>query len=128
MAAPFSKEERTRRSVALTLAEISRGANGAQHQDEPLLVVGEAAGPHPFPPPQAGEGEARLPRIVQDGAPVDRWVCTETGMRRWRPIVDQISVTPLPGGGRLFEIGRQFMIRLDAEQAAHLARLLGAAA
>lgn len=55
----------------------------------------------------AGESPAAyfdLPRVIRDGAPVDQWVRTESGLQRWRPIVDSWRIVAIPGGGRLIEI------------------------
>jgi hypothetical protein len=99
MGAPLSPSEIARRAeIAATFT--ARSVNGAVHQDEPLPS-----------------------RIEPEIAPVDVWVMTETGLRRWRPIIDQLTVTPLPNGERILDIGGH-RLRLNEATAAHVARLL----
>jgi hypothetical protein len=59
-----------------------------------------------------------------NGAPVDRWVPSENGLRRWRPILDTLLVTQLPGGGALLDGNGMGPLRLDAEMRRHVCRLL----
>jgi hypothetical protein len=95
--APLTPSEIARRAE---LAQAARAVNGALHQDEPLPS-----------------------RIEPEVFPVDVWVMTETGLRRWRPIIDQLTVTPLPNGERILDIGGH-RLRLNEALAAHVARLL----
>jgi hypothetical protein len=97
MGAPLSPSEIARRNE---VAHAARAVNGALHQDEPLPS-----------------------RLEPDISPVDVWVMTETGLRRWRPIIDQLTVTPLPNGERILDIGGH-RLRLNEALAAHVAKLL----
>lgn len=102
---PLTVEERVRRATALTVAETAKPprSNGAA----------------------AHEAAARLPALIWAGTPVDRWVKSENGLRRWRPIVDHLDILELPDSGRLIDFGgRQPPLRVEAELAAHLAWLL----
>lgn len=117
-AQPLTAEERTRRVTALTVAEttVSRSPSFAR------LVEGiKEREPEPEP---AAEPVGHLPRVIRDGAPVDRWVQTEHGLQRWRPIVGHLVVTALPCGGRMVEMSGGRAIRLEQSLAAHLAWLL----
>jgi hypothetical protein len=87
MGAPLSPSEIARRNE---VAHAARAVNGALHQDEPLPA-----------------------RIEPDISPVDVWVMTETGLRRWRPIIDQLTVTPLPNGERILDIGGHRLRRMS---------------
>jgi hypothetical protein len=122
MGAPLSPSEISRRAE---VAAADRVANGALHQDEPAAAAEtwacaddctHPAHRHVTPQP--------LPsRIEPEIAPTDVWVMTETGLRRWRPIIDQLTVTPLPNGERILDIGGH-RLRLNKTLAAHVARLL----
>ena len=63
-------------------------------------------------------------RLTLGGAPVDRWVPSERGLRRWRPIVDLVQVDPLPDGGVLIDGTGMRPLRLDAALRRHLAGLV----
>jgi hypothetical protein len=102
MGAPLSPTEITKRAQI-----AARAANGALHQDEPVHFISLDPGE-----PRESGNQGRpvkvgpLPeRIEPDISPVDVWVMTETGLRRWRPIIDQLTVTPLPNGERILDIG-----------------------
>lgn len=108
----LSEAERTRRrEVLAALAE--RTHNGGA----PVIPPVEPG------PAEAQPARSALPLLIEGGAPVDLWVATEDGLRRWRPIIDRLIVTPLPGGARILQVAG-FTLRLDAETAAHIARLL----
>jgi hypothetical protein len=54
-------------------------------------------------------------------------VAQEDGLHSWRPAMTSLSVTVLPGDGRLVRAskdGVEITFKLDADQALHLARLL----
>lgn len=102
---------------------------GSDHDGEtapPARPASPAAGERNPPPPRREPDlpDGRLPRVIRDGAPVDEWVASDNGLRRWRPIVDRIEVTPLPDGGVLYEVTGARPLRIDAGMRAHLALCL----
>lgn len=145
----LTTEERTRRAVALTAAEAARPARAAPVEqlrlqagpvpaDSVVRLPGLPPGsdpdyaPEPPTPAPGGrtiseveeaahEDAARLPALIWAGTPVDRWVKSEHGLRRWRPIVDKVDIIALPDNGRLIEFGDRRPLRLDAELSAHIA-------
>jgi hypothetical protein len=123
MGAPLSPSEIARRAE---VAAADRAANGALHQDEPAAAEAWACADdctHPAHRHGVTPERALPSRIEPEIAPVDVWVMTETGLRRWRPIIDQLTVTPLPNGERILDIGGH-RLRLNKSLAADVARLL----
>lgn len=116
---PLTQAEIARRAEALALRaaiQVRECAAEAAARDE---IPPATERPRDEPEP-----DARLPRVIRDGVPVDQWVASEGGLRRWRAIIDDFRVVPLPHGGVLIEIGGARAIRLDAALRAHLAMLL----
>ena len=81
--------------------------------------AGEAGG-NPAPDDSAD----RLPALIWRGEPIDRWVSSSHGLRRWRPIIDRIDVHDVGDGARLIEFSGARPLRLEKKLAEHLALLL----
>lgn len=141
--APLSAEELTRRATALTVVESKRqsectspSAPDKSPADGPgeSAQVAEFAGA-PADPGAARHGGSGTPQVsgvtagetatlsLHEFAPVDTWVATSRGLERWRPIVDDVTVTALPRGARRLEF-HGYVLKLDAELSAHLGLLL----
>lgn len=74
-----------------------------------------AAAPRPL--------DDRVRRLTLDGAPPDCWVSAEHGVRRWHPVVDELDVSALPGGGLMLAGSGLRTHRFDAAMRRHLAWL-----
>lgn len=90
---------------------------------QPILPAPSAAGPPLRDVPESAADE-RLRRVTLDGAPVDRWVASPDGLRRWRPVIDDVTVTPIPGEGVMLGGSGMRPLRLDAELRRHFALLV----
>jgi len=128
---PLTMAERTARAMARIRAVFRRGSavseptqkivgRGAVEKGRVLPTSHVSAPMPPVQPPRLSPTQS-----APDGAPVDVWVRTAHGLRRWRmPIVDHWSITALPDGARMIEISGSRPLRADAAVAAHLAWLL----
>lgn len=108
--APLSPAELAKR---VELATASAARIGAVHQAEPAPIEVVTVDP-----PRVSAADRFLAEC-----PIDEWIITSTGLRRWRAIFDDVSVSRLPNGVRILNLGR-FELRLDAERAQHISRLL----
>ncbi len=132
---PLSPAELARRAEAVHRAPAHKVLS-----DEELASLVDP--PAELPGRAVLQAEAKLPRAMGDldqnpifdvpipperpfygGEPVDTWIMTDEGLRRWVPLIHNFSIVKLPNGGRMIEAGNN-RYRFTREQARHIARLL----
>ena len=113
---PLSPEERPRRSVALTVAEVT-----ARVSPVPVEVPVPAATPE-----ETGcANDCTHPSHRHGDQPRASYEWPEEAVR-WRPVVDRVEVVPLPGGWKLLVVSGGLRIKLPPEPARHIGlRLIG---
>jgi hypothetical protein len=116
--AKLTPQEQERRQSAVALA-----STGNAIVDAELRVQDPALRPPNMRPGEVYIADPLPTRVDPESDPIDTWVMTDQGLARWRPIFDHLRVFKCPNGARVLRMGDR-EVRLDQDQARHLAQLL----